>query len=404
MTYTQHCTLAIILGTATFSISCERKTEKPPLVQAQEFYATRVFVEQPQAGYQVIPKGLVSLSAQTCGACHEDIYNEWKVSTHAQAWTDRQFREETKKSDNKWLCNGCHTPLLNQMESWVVALENNDVEKPRRVKNANFDKAFQNEGITCAACHVRDGFVEGPFGNTKAPHATRKASRFSSHKLCTNCHQAVQHYPGKTFVCTFETGKEWENGPYPAEEKICQSCHMPEVNRPLMTGFPVRKGRKHYWPGAGVYKRPGFGPPLSELPPGLDLQARQNARVLEVTLFNKNAGHKIPTGDPERVIIVDIVFTGTLPTPVHAQLRIGQQWKWWPKPEKLSDNRLAPREKRLESFPIPEGAQHWTVKATSRRISDDALRHHRLTDYPAFRVTHELQGEISTDQSKSHAH
>ncbi len=389
-------TLALALMTVSLGASCTRKkVQLDPLSQAQEFYASRIPIERPQGGYQELPEGLPSLSASVCGACHQEIYNEWKVSTHAQAWTDRQFQEETKKSENRWLCDGCHTPLLNQMETWVVEVKDDDVEKPIRVSNPNFDKAFQDEGITCAACHVRDGFVEGPYGNTKAPHASRKAERFTSEKICTSCHQAVQHYPGKTFVCTFETGEEWERGPYPGEGKNCQSCHMPEVDRPLMVGFESRKGRKHFWPGGGVYKVKDFGPPRSELPAGLEVQVEQGGGSLEVALSNSFAGHMLPTGDPERYILVEITFLDAADKVLGEQtIRIGQKWKWWPKPEKLGDNRLAPKENRKSSHAIPSGAKKWKLRAASHRISEEALKHHNLEGYPASRITHELSGEI----------
>ncbi len=40
---------------------------------------------------QEIPEGLTSLSSKHCGECHQHHYKEWKLSTHAHAWTDMQF-------------------------------------------------------------------------------------------------------------------------------------------------------------------------------------------------------------------------------------------------------------------------------------------------------------------------
>ncbi|MCB0686757.1 MAG: hypothetical protein KDC53_09530, partial [Saprospiraceae bacterium] len=40
---------------------------------------------------QETPAGLVSIRAFDCGICHREIYEEWKLSTHAHAWTDLQF-------------------------------------------------------------------------------------------------------------------------------------------------------------------------------------------------------------------------------------------------------------------------------------------------------------------------
>ena len=51
-----------------------------------------------------VPDGLTSLRAEHCGSCHPDIYEEWRTTTHAHAWTDPQLQEEMKKSSNRWLC------------------------------------------------------------------------------------------------------------------------------------------------------------------------------------------------------------------------------------------------------------------------------------------------------------
>ena len=190
------------------------------LERALGFYAGRPRVERPQAGWQGPPGRLPDLRAATCGECHSEIYEEWRVSTHARAWTDRQLQAEMEKSGNRWLCANCHTPLLNQMDSWAIGLEGDDVERPLYVHNPAFDGDFRDEGITCAACHVRDGAVEGPTGILTEAHPTRKAERFADETICLTCHQAVRSYPGKDFICIFETGQEWRNGP-PARPVTC---------------------------------------------------------------------------------------------------------------------------------------------------------------------------------------
>jgi hypothetical protein len=367
-----------------------------PLELAQAFYSTRPRVERPQGGWQETPKGLVDLKASSCGECHPEIYQEWRVSTHAQAWTDRQFQAERAKSGNRWLCNNCHTPLLNQMELWAVGIDQDDVEKPTYVENPSFEPALREEGINCASCHVRGGFVEGPSGIQTEAHPTRKATRFTDEAICLECHQAVRSYPGKDFVCVFETGQEWREGPYSKTGQTCQSCHMQPVDRPQAVGAPSRSGRRHFWPGAGIYKRDGFGPPLDQLGPGLGVEVTPTRRELVLELENSAAGHLLPTGDPERFIMVTVSFFDSADRPtgdVH-QTRIGQQWTWWPEPEKRGDNRLKPLEVRDFRVARPREARRWSVIAESHRISREALDYHRLAGYPASRVTHELSGEL----------
>ncbi len=367
--------------------------------RALEFYAARPPEERPQAGWQSLPPGLTSLSAAACGECHTAIYKEWRVSTHAQAWTDRQFQTEMAKSGNRWLCRNCHTPLMNQMPVWAVGLEAEDVELPVYVDNGAADLALREEGITCAGCHVRDAVVEGPTGISTDAHPTRKNERFLNETLCLSCHQAVRRYPGKDFICVFETGDEWASGPYSAYS--CQHCHMQPIVRAQAEGEPVRPGRRHYWPGAGIYKVDGVGPPHDQLGFGLGVEVALGPAGLEVELSNAAAGHKLPTGDPERHILVEVSFAdeGGRALGETWVFRIGQIWEWWPEPKKLGDNRLAPLESRLERVVIPEGARRWSLVATSHRISKEALEYHDLEGYPASRVTHRLEGEIAADLS-----
>ncbi len=364
---------------------------------AEAFYASRPRVEQPMAGWQEEPAGLSNLSAKRCGICHRAIYKEWQVSTHAQAWSDRQFQAERGKSGNRWLCNNCHTPLLNQMEAWAVGLEDGDVEKPLYAPNPAFDPALRSEGISCAGCHVRDGAVEGPTGLATKAHPTRKAERFAGSAICLTCHQAIQRYEGKDFVCVFDTGSEWAASPYGPEgsNQSCLTCHMPAVTRPLAAGSPPRSGRHHDWPGAGIYKVEGIGPPLDRLGPGLSVTAAVQDDALRVEYGNGGAGHRLPTGDPERFIQIELEFRDAQGQPVGAwSERIGQVWKWWPEPEKLSDNRLAPLERREAVVPRPAGAVTWVLTATSHRISQEALDFHDLEDYPASRVTQRIEGRF----------
>lgn len=117
-----------------------------------------------------------------------------------------------KKSGNRWMCRNCHTPLLVQHAEYPVGLEGGDVEKPLLVGGERADLALREEGITCAACHLRDGVIVGPTGRGAEAHPTRADASFRMPNICLRCHQAVAEYPGKQFVCTFRTGEEWAAG------------------------------------------------------------------------------------------------------------------------------------------------------------------------------------------------
>ncbi len=202
--------------------------------------------------FQKVPAGLTSLKAEECGKCHREIYEEWKTSYHAQAYTDPFFRAYWKKDKEVWICLNCHTPLANQQPEVVTDIPRNRVEKAVKAPNPDFDAALREEGITCAGCHVRDGVILGPFEDAVAPHPTKFDPQFRSTKICYRCHQVpkgpLQFYD----VGPCGTFPEYE-GTYFTQQRnmICQNCHMPEVQRPMADGGPNRQGRKHLSRGGG---------------------------------------------------------------------------------------------------------------------------------------------------------
>jgi len=357
------------------------------------FSVGRPRYEQPLVTSLAPADGVGSLSAKACGGCHQAIAQEWAMSTHAHAWTDVQYQAELTKSGNRWLCLNCHTPLLAQQDRWPVGLQADDVELPLLVENPAFDAGLRSEGITCAACHVRDGVIHGPgLPDSVAPHPVTVDETLRDNRVCERCHQATATYPGKGFICVFDTGNEWSAGPYPSEDKGCPECHMPTVERPAARGGPVRTVRTHGWRGAGIPKDQGAHPPVAANPPGLALTGEWLPDALSLTLTNARAGHRLPTGDPERWVLVELSWTDRFGEQLGEtwQHRIGQTWEWWPEPKKLADNRLAPRESRTMRVSRPAGAVAARIEASSHRMSVETADYHHLQDYPLSVVTHRL--------------
>src|SRR2546427_5971222 len=221
---------------------------------------------------QKVPAGIPSLKAEDCGQCHREIYEEWKPSYHAQAYTDPFFRAYWRKDGEVWICLNCHTPLANQQPALITEIPRSRVEKAVKAPNPDYDQALQQEGITCAGCHVRDGVILGPFDDSVVPHPTQFDPRFRTTEICYRCHQ-VPKGPFQFYnVGPCGTFPEYE-GTYFARERglICQSCHMPEIERPMAEGGPIRRGRQHLWRGGPRSpedkKRPGGPPPPGPPPP-----------------------------------------------------------------------------------------------------------------------------------------
>jgi hypothetical protein len=343
---------------------------------------------------QYPPQGLTSLSAEYCGQCHQSHYEDWKKSTHAHAWTDEQFQSEIKKEQNPFFCINCHVPLQNQQEFFIDGLIDGDIYKPSRRENPSFDKKLQSEGITCAACHVREGYIIGASGKKgNTVHPVRYDPEFLSEKLCISCHNASATIKDD-LVCTFETGDEWKKGKY-YKEKNCISCHMPESDGEIMVGIPGKK-HLHSFPGSGIAKHSDYtADHMADI--GVDfslnkkmISTNEKLQVI-VELKNEHAGHQVPTGDPERYFIVSLkVKDKQNKTIFTKEERIGETWTWSPKAKKLSDNNLKVGEVRMLNFEtenLPKGAYKVGLHVEKFRMSRENADYHKLSDkYPISRV------------------
>jgi hypothetical protein len=234
----------------------------------------------PPAG----PDAALETAAQ-CGACHKAIYEEWKVSYHGRAMSDPLFREFSAQV-NEEECIRCHAP---------VNLRDAGFETP--VARAE----RREDAISCLSCHQVDGGVAGPSKGLQGRcRPVYDPDQSDVVKICFVCHN--QH----------DTGNEWLRGPYSPEApeprqreaKDCIDCHMPEVERPLVPGGPVRKGRRHTWYG------------------GHSLEQLRKAAALDVEVgrieggghwfrpftTNVGAGHSIPTDARHRSFDVYILL------------------------------------------------------------------------------------------------
>ncbi|MCO6501376.1 MAG: hypothetical protein J5I47_13505 [Vicingus serpentipes] len=342
--------------------------------------------------HQAIPEGLTSLSAESCKACHQEHYNEWKLSTHAHAWTDKQFQSELKKESSPYLCINCHIPLQNQQEYVVTGLIDGDVYQPVKKKNPHYDEKLREEGINCASCHIRDGYVIGPTGTKLAPHKTKKDTIHLSEQLCISCHNATAVVT-PTLACTFETGDEWKSGPYYGQ-KNCISCHMPELNRSIVAGYDKRKSRKHSFIGSGIPKDTTYIPERLDGYGFYPSPVKQNYKVNDSLIFNfrvKNeyAGHRVPTGDPERFFIFNFqLMDEEGKVMAKKKERVGEEWQWYPEAKKLSDNNLNPLEERVFYFNNllkRKGNYSLLIEVTKHRMNEETATYNKLgKDYPLF--------------------
>jgi nitrate/TMAO reductase-like tetraheme cytochrome c subunit len=353
--------------------------------------------------HQAIPKGLTSLSSKECGLCHTSHYNEWKNSTHAMAWKDVQFQAEIAKESSPYMCINCHIPLQNQQEYVITGLEEGDIYKPIQHKNPNFDDQLQQEGINCASCHVRDGAVISMEVSNKAPHKSIQNKEHLSEQLCISCHNAVAVITPE-LVCTFETGDEWKAGPY-YKTKNCKTCHMPELQRPVAEGSAPIKSSMHYFMGSGIPKHDTLSVErldgiVFSFNPIKEHYDSNDSIIISATATNSLAGHRVPTGDPERFIIseLSIVELSTENIVAIDSFRIGELWEWYPSAKKIGDNNLNPGESRVYKIAtkLPKGNYRFMLKAYKHRITDEMVVYNKLGDsYPTSILFFELKREFN---------
>ena len=104
--------------------------------------------------------------------------------------------------------------------------------------------------------------------------------------------------------------------------------------------------------------------------------------MLHYRIENRHAGHLLPTGDPERFLLVTARARDASGAVLAERIeRFGAVWEWSPQPRKTSDNRLAPREARVLSLEVPAtgtGGLSLELEASKWRISEENLRYHQL--------------------------
>ncbi|HHH43487.1 MAG TPA: hypothetical protein ENK49_05050 [Gammaproteobacteria bacterium] len=258
-----------------------------------------------------VPAPLQTLSAAECGGCHPDFYAEWRTTIHSRAWTDPYFQTDWQFDNEQQICRNCHTPLDRQQPDRVLGFRDREKWDPVLEPNPDFDAGLQHEGVTCAACHLRAGKIVGVLGNTRSPHPVSLLD--DPNQVCVRCHvvegdrwDTFFRFPPCGTVAEIEAsiaspGFSGELAVQSTAELGCVACHMPAMERSLVEGGEVRTVRQHLWRGGHdpqMVKR-GLKVILQETESG-----RPGRRVFRLTLTNVGAAHYLPTGTPDRHLVV----------------------------------------------------------------------------------------------------
>ncbi len=232
------------------------------------------------------------ISAEKCARCHQEIYDEWATSMHAQA---------TSLKD----------PLFNGMYQWAIQETGGELESKCIVCHSPMSTVFQKismeevynqEGVTCQYCHgtahIRgfqsaknmevnlDTIYSYHPESDNSPHPVANREFFNNSEICLPCH-AVMKNPKDVEVCA--TGSEWRIFNQKTG-KICQDCHMPKLSGSFSHRF------------TGTHQSSLLINSVE-----MDLAFDEKTREVKITLTNASAGHAIPTGTPLRMVMLKLV-------------------------------------------------------------------------------------------------
>lgn len=356
-----------------------------------------------------MPDSLPSLSAKSCALCHQEFYEEWSTSIHSQAWTDPYFQVDWVFDGKQQICKNCHIPLDRQQEQTVLGFRDEEKWQPILEPNPTFDAQLQHEGVTCAACHLRNGKILGPHGTETAAHPVEKLA--DPNEVCFKCHVVggnrwdtffrfppcgtvaeIQATPGatsdaRTPAMNSRFGQETVG--LNDASLDCVKCHMPLAERPLVTDGKERTVRRHLWRGGhdpDTVKQ-ALETVLREAP-----GSRPDRRSFTLTVTNTGAAHYLPTGTPDRHLTVSIRLldrnSAVLREETH---RLKRTILWRPFIVELWDTRLPRRQPRIFQFDVDAGRDPTAVAVDAR------VQYHLLDEDRRQRIGYENKEPIAYD-------
>lgn len=251
------------------------------------------------------------LSAETCGSCHKQIFEQWKSSMHSQSspLKDPIFVEAYKhvigdptvdgltKNGQYPVCLNCHAP---------------NAAKDLKTK---IDAQNYHEGVNCVVCHtlkeykgmqtenggLRFGIqayevaadrLQGPSGRYLSPEANAfhpfqmepNQLMLRTSRVCMGCHEQFLNEKGVP-IC--QTGMEYADMNAPI---TCQSCHMPRVGDSV----------DHSMLG-------GHNDNMLKRAIVVSLKTKVEADVIKTTVRLQNMlPHRFPTGVPFRNVYMKL--------------------------------------------------------------------------------------------------
>ena len=254
-----------------------------------------------------LPEGLANPTAQGCAACHSDIVASWSQSAHALAWQGERFAQAVRDASQPEECQACHLPFAAQHPLRVVHRAEGAQDAPQHAANPDWNPSLHREGVTCAACHLREGHVIGPRADAAPPHPVAVSEELASPALCAACHQLS--WPDAE-LAWYDTYGEWYRSPYREAGVRCQDCHMAPRAGLASTGrFAAHAGH-----AMAVDPSRAISILLELDSPVI---TRGAPYYLRIRLQSTGTGHAFPTGHPGKTYTVRAVVVDAQGAPLH---------------------------------------------------------------------------------------
>jgi len=248
-------------------------------------------------------------SGQTCVTCHVDISQQWMTSAHANAdrktnmLFGRMYFTSMKETRGATMvkCGACH-----EAESFVT----NDFDKMREVNS---------EGVACVYCHSISGpgvatatppvAIElGPYlGPIRQPtpttdHKSKYSDFLTKAEFCGTCHQ----YQNQNGIQVSDTYGEWKRSKYAKTGVTCQQCHMPGQPGRVSSLGPTRPRVADH-----SFRGPDQDKALRDAATVTLRAGKRDGNTLLViaTVTNVGAGHAIPTGNDQHLLLLRMRVT-----------------------------------------------------------------------------------------------
>ena len=310
---------------------------------------------EPPASFSALE---ISLDPRACGSCHPQQFQDWQGSLHAHAMGPGLLGQlmDMNPSDRAehQACLHCHAPLAEQADELVTLLSPGEPADGNPVEDNIPKGPPYNQGLICAACHLRNFQVYGPQRNKTLPpldedihlphNGWKSEDAFENSQFCAACHQFEPDgyaLNGKLLENTF---KEWQASPQAKEGKSCQSCHMP--------------GRRHLW--RGIHDK-------ATVQSGVEIAVDRIVITHKgingtLTLTNTDTGHRFPTYVTPRVVMEAVQLDkAENPIPETRREQIIARQVTLDLSQELFDTRLAPGETARLEYQAPMHPQAGSI-------------------------------------------